>query len=907
MPDALDTLGLLSLLDTGAPVILPNARSAKAIRRRFDRQQRACGLRVWEPAAVFAWTEWIESLWSALTLEGLDDRVLLNRLQEHALWTEVISASTEAAHLTPGGVQELATLARSGLELAAAHNLVDRLRASADSSDARAFASWQAAFVSRCHHARFVSRSLLPEALGEHLRSATLPLPETLHLVGFDRFTPAQESLLDDLRSLGCTLRTHDLAHTGAEIPVRGSVLASDPNAELRQATFWLRNRLSRNENELETVAFILPDPTAERPLLEPLFREILAPELSSVHTDLSSMPWQFGAGPLLSTLAVVQHALLLIRWMSSELSLEDVGTLLLSPYLGHTEPFEARARFEMHGLRRSSLLRPELSLEPLLQLAHRDKQGLQLPELQAVRQLLHSHLFSGKGSHGDWTEAIRRLLRSAGWPGLRTLSPLEFQATETWEGVLDLLATLDVTGRRISFPELLALLEQEVQTLSTAEAAVDAPIQILRLHETEGCVFDAVLLLRATDDNLPAPERVHPLISWTLQRSLGLPGAEAGTTLNRCQHTVRGLATRCGDLLFSSARADENGSLRSSLLVAGLDLSPLALDDLLPPPLPGALLEPELVADSTPLPPLPTMQVAGGARLLELQAACGFRAFTELRLGAGRPETHALGLDARDAGSLLHRALEFFWTEVQTQATLRSFSAQERSLAVQRSVAHAFTPLRQRAPASEPWTKAYLDVLAHRLRSLVGRWLENELQRGDFTVLPPEQKQTVTVGPLELSIRPDRVDRVDGGFVLIDYKTSAALSTDDWLGERPDAPQLPLYALLGDTGEFRALAFARLRPGKAMTWLSLEDQPGIFPAKRGGSLHDLATQIEFWRLELDRLAEDFASGQTDVHPKTYPHTCQYCQQRLLCRLDAATLLSNADDQPDSGAEKHDG
>lgn len=908
MPDALDTAGLLALLHAGEPVILPNARAAKALRRRFDRQQHAGGLRAWEPAVVFAWVEWTESLWSTLTLEGLDDRILLNRLQEEFLWTEVIRGSVEGAHLTASGVGELATLARSGLELAAAHNIVNRLRAAADSSDARAFASWQSNLLQRCHTGRFVPRALLPAALGEHMRAGAVALPPTLHIVGFDRLTPAQASLLEDVRSTGCVVTMHALVQPGAELRVRDSCLASDPHDELRQAALWLRTCSIATESEAGSVALILPNPAEERPTLEPILREILAPELNSVHTDLSSTPWQFGAGPALGSLELIQVALLLIRWALSDLSLEDIGTLLLSPYVTHTELFEARARFEMHGLRRSSLLRPELSLEQLLQLAHRDKQGLRLPELESLRPFVDaSRMLSGSGSHAEWTEAIRKLLRTAGWPGPRTLSPIEFQATEAWESVLDLLATLDVTGRRLTFAELFALLEREVLTMSSPEPAVEAPIQILRLDEAEGCVFDAAVLLHATDARFPPPERAHPLLSWTLQRSLGLPGADATLALTRCRQTLRGLAARCGDLLFLSARADESGPLRTSPLATELDLIPVDLSSSLPQLSTRSPLAPELVADDTPLPPLPTLQVAGGARLLELQAACGFRAFSELRLGASRPETQALGLDARESGSILHRALEYFWTEVRSQATLRGLSTQERTLAVQRSVMLAFTPLRQRVSSSDAWTKAYLDVLALRLRSIIGRWLEHELQRGDFAVLPLEQKEVVTVGPLQLSIRPDRIDRVDGGFVLIDYKTSAALTTNDWLGDRPDAPQLPLYTLLGDKDEFRALAFAKLRPGKAMAWLSLEDQPGIFSPKRGGALHDLAAQVQFWRAELDRLAEDFAAGRTEVNPKTYPHTCQYCQQRLLCRLDPAALLSNAQDSAELEAGPHDG
>jgi ATP-dependent helicase/DNAse subunit B len=284
---------------------------------------------------------------------------------------------------------------------------------------------------------------------------------------------------------------------------------------------------------------------------------------------------------------------------------------------------------------------------------------------------------------------------------------------------------------------------------------------------------------------------------------------------------------------------------------------------------------------------------------VLELQAACGFRAFASLRLGANAPEGRRLGLDARESGRVLHKAMELLWKELGTQAALKNLPADQRRAVVQRNVEQAFGRVRRRITEQDAWTKAYLGVLEQRLTTLLLRWLENELERGGFSVLPPEQEQTVPVGPLELTVRPDRIDKVEGGFVFVDYKTSFDLSTDDWLGERPNAPQLPLYALLAEPDEVRGLAFARVRPGKDMAWLSLEDQPGLFPPKRGDALHDLAQELENWRLELDRLASDFAAGRAEIDPKQYPHACKYCEQRLLCRLDAAALLAGAQQEPE--------
>ena len=55
MASALDTAGLLALLEKQELVLVPNAAAASSLRGQFDARQRTRGLRAWEPASVLAW------------------------------------------------------------------------------------------------------------------------------------------------------------------------------------------------------------------------------------------------------------------------------------------------------------------------------------------------------------------------------------------------------------------------------------------------------------------------------------------------------------------------------------------------------------------------------------------------------------------------------------------------------------------------------------------------------------------------------------------------------------------------------------------------------------------------------------------------------------------------------------
>ena len=182
----------------------------------------------------------------------------------------------------------------------------------------------------------------------------------------------------------------------------------------------------------------------------------------------------------------------------------------------------------------------------------------------------------------------------------------------------------------------------------------------------------------------------------------------------------------------------------------------------------------------------------------------------------------------------------------------------------------------------------------ASRLRRLLNWWLELELERRlPFEVkLSEKEFKDVRVGPLRLNVRMDRVDQVEDGEVLIDYKTGIA-SPSDWLTERPDAPQLPLYAILSEADRLEGVAFGSGARGRGAGELKGYAVGSWRCRASPTKLKEAATfeaQVERWRQVLVGLAEEFAAGDARVRPKSYPKTCEYCGQRLLCRLDVSSL-----------------
>jgi len=905
MSDPVPESYLLDALARGVLVVLPNRRAARTLRQAFNDRQREAGLRAWDAAPVLAWTDWTRGLWSSLAAEGHELRLLLNAAQEHRLWREIIEASLAERTLSPSDA--IAEMARSAWSLAASHSATQRIRATATTFDNRIFAGWAESFRKICASENCLSAAEVEEALRGHARSGVLRLEGPVILAGFEDSTPAQSALLEALRANGARITEATLeAESSASAHV--STVVPTSRDEIVFAARWIRQMFAERPagSRVPRIAVLLPQPQEERSEIESVFREVLAPELQPVEADNSASPWEFSAGAPLAAQPMVVDALGILHLVQGPIPIERVGALLRSPFIGVGSEHLAAARFDANVMRRVPYLLPELDLDGLARLVRLQPRSSKtspfVPSwLKALDDLRIGKLrMSSARSYAEWSEFIRDLLRAANWPGDRAPTPSEFATASAWDGTLDLLATLDFRGARVSFAIALKALEQLLQFAHVSPPAASAPIQIMRPEEAEGSVFDAVVLLHATDDAWPEVARLHPLLGWPLQQELNLAGADASRDADRGKARAASLVRRTSRMLALWCAADEGGALRPSPLLDQLGIQALPPEDILLSSTPASLVEEEIVPDDVDLPPLPSSELRGGASVLKLQAACGFLAFAEMRLHAATVDACEMGLDPIERGNLVHRALESFWSTTKSQDELRALSTEDLRQRVDTAIDAAFSRLSAPSPG---WDSAYLGLQRERLRRLLLRWLDVELQRGPFTVRQREERAIIPIGPLRLKVQPDRIDEVEGGVVLVDYKTGYSAHPSNWLGDRPDDPQLPLYALLTDADRLQALLFGRIRPGSEMKWQGLAANQTVLPLTKRQSLVDLELRRNEWNTVLTKLAEDFAGGRADVDPKNFAVNCNGCPQRLLCRIDPAAFAVPAVDDPEGEEE----
>ena len=173
--------------------------------------------------------------------------------------------------------------------------------------------------------------------------------------------------------------------------------------------------------------------------------------------------------------------------------------------------------------------------------------------------------------------------------------------------------------------------------------------------------------------------------------------------------------------------------------------------------------------------------------------------------------------------------------------------------------------------------------------------FLELEKTRDSFEVTGFEQEILTQIEGQTIRLIIDRMDKLPSGEeVIIDYKTGR-VAPKKWFGDRPEDPQLPLYAIS-----------AKKTPAAVVFAIIRDDGCGYQGVVRHGSLfpdlppketktthelvdagHEMPKTIESWRQVLHRLMADFLAGEAAVDPKNGRNTCAntYCELQSLCRI----------------------
>ena len=857
-------------LRDGGMVVTSSARAARALLGAFHRRRRSAGLSAWAVPNILDWETFVRASWEDLNHDG---RVLLNSIQEQAVWERIIHSEQRLSTALSASVHRLASLAMEAHELLCSYSpkhLRDAARSGWD-LDAGAFSGWLTAFDDVCRRNDLLSTARLPLLLKLLLQSETSDRPP-LRLAGFDRLQPTQRELFDAWGEW--------LPLTDEEIaPERHFYSVLDNQTELEACAFWCSRQLEDNPNQRLLV--ITQDITERRGEIERAILRFSKP---------SSAPlFEFSLGIPLTHVAVARGAHLLLRWLDGPLE-EDELDWLLSSGLAANPDENAALQSYMQALRFRGLQRTRWTLEAFV---NSSLGSVKLPTPWVQRMIGGQRRLRELGntpkSPLDWADAVPSLLDAIGGSGERMRSSAEFQAHRRWQQALDSAGSLGFDGRHIEWRVFLSDLKGALEDTLFAPQSLDAPIQIAGPAESAGLSADAVWFLGVDEESWPAVGSIHPLLPPPIQREAGMPHSAPQRDWELSSAITNRLAASAKMIHFSFAKQKDGKETRPSRLVAQTVGSPVPLL----PEMIAPQIDKPITVEFSDFSRVPFRQgvVHGGSSILTYQSQCPFKAFAVARLGAKDWEPAEVGLTAAQRGQLLHAVLHKVWGGPPDG--IRSFDELVAQKDLEGSVRkHVSRVFRTEVPDAvrERMPRQYLELEEKRLIRVVKEWLEYESVRVPFTVAETEAEHNTTIAGLTLNLRLDRIDRLkDGSLLVIDYKTGD-VSPKAWELPCPDEVQLPLYAGFALDEELGGLVFAKVRIGEHKFVGSVGDANGnlISGLKSSNAIVKDPLSAELlidWRKYIEQLAGDFLAGRAEVDPRDYPQTCERCGLQAICRI----------------------
>lgn len=885
----------LELAEAGYTVLVASNRLAQRMQYEFARRRVRTGAGAWESPDIVPLSAWLERTWNETRRFAPDELLLLSPAQALCVWRRIIADSGYGANLLhPGAV---ARQALDAWETLCAWRLPPARPDRLQSEDVRAFAHWAGLYAAHCAERGWQDPAGLAGQLQSAFATGAIAAPARLALIGFDAPEPQLIALTETLKARGSAI---EWIAPGTRSPAVRAQGYADRRAEIRGAAQWVRTLIG--ERPGATVGVVMPDLAAARRTVEYEFDDALMPGALLQPPDGATRPYSIALGNPLAGYPVIAAALLVLRALLERVPVHEIGRLLRSPFLGDAEA-EGPDRAALDAwLRRRGGFHYDLNSLVLSVDRFHSKHGKcerLLGRLRSCAEFLRAARRTQ--STAAWAQLYSQVLKLIGWPGQRAPDSDEYQCLQSWHDALSELASLDPLLPRQGAAPALAELQRIAMQQRFQPRTGEAPVQIIGMLGAAGMQFDHLWIMGMQQELWPGRAQPNPFIPIRVQREQRMPHASPEIELAHARAVTVSLIASASEVVLSHPRNDGDRPLRPSPLIAAY------LRDASVPAEDGrtsyaaaiqATRASDLLLDQR-APSVPDDRVqAGGAALFRDQAACPFRSFARHRLRARAPEEVDAGLGAQERGSLVHRAMQGVWEALQSHAGLTAAGDEKLDEVINAAADAALNWIRgRRAGGLAP---RFAQLERARLRRILREWLAYESGRPPFAVESCEREQQARFAGLQIRIRMDRVDRLaDGRHALIDYKTGEAKSSA-WLGERPDEPQLPLYAVAGGV-EVAAAAFAQIQTGTArFSGVSAEPDalPGVEALAASKTFREFGNWenlLDHWRTVLTRLADEFRAGDARVMPKG-PQTCRLCDLHALCRVHETGADEQADD-----------
>jgi len=869
---------LFDEITTNSLVLTPNRRLSSFLREKYDQWQQRKALHSWPSIAILPFDNWLHLLWDKC-LEFQQGYCLLSSIQEQYLWEQIIKQAT-AGH-------ELLQLKATAKHAVDAWHLLNHWQLPIKQTifdkyvDCATFYDWLRLYQQYCQIHKFIDSHVLPKHVIKILNKESLTLPDKIRLVGFEECSPLQQALLESLARQGCA---HEFIHLSVETPRVNQIGLENTEAELLLMARWAKAQYLQQPQQ--NLACVIPNLSEIRPQVEKVFTKVFD-ETSYLQLIIDrQQPFNISGGQALLDFPLIFAAFTSLEMKEPHLPIEKISYFLRTPFIkGYVEEYANRAKLDS---KIRALGRFTLSQSHFLALLKQH-----CPQLGAQYGYFCGVKTPKQSTASEWSELFSLQLQRLAWPGDRELTSLEYQLFSRLKELFTEFASVDTVSENLSFTEALSYLRYLASVTVFQAQSKNKPIQVLGTLEAAGIPFDQCWVMGMDDRRWPAAPKPNPFIPKYLQLKHQLPNASAERELTFSRQLLKGFNQCAHQVIYSyPTQADDRELLPSPLLksIAHINSQDLLLADYEDIALrihQSRDLEPFIDIHTTPIHPEELIQLRGGTAIFKHVSACPFRAFAIFRLNAIGFDKPVLGLSPLERGSLIHVALERLWQILKNQHDLIKLTETELIATINEAIDRAITTFVQNKKQQQ---SQFFAIERKRLQNILLSWLELEKQRPPFSIVSTEAAFTTEFSGLPLNFRIDRIDQLESGEkILMDYKTGLT-SINQWFGERPEEPQMPLYCLTTNY-DIKAILFAQLKTqrfafkGVSAKSIHIKGVKSIAELHHEESAAEWSQQLKSWEIILRQKAQQFLQGDAAADPKDGSKTCDYCELQSFCRI----------------------
>jgi len=895
---------LIAAIETGGCVLTAHQRGAHWLKLLYANHALTQGRAAWATPDIYSLPVFVSQLWRAhgnsseRVLSSEQSRLLWERIVASSSWSELLLSPQAAAVSSFRAWEHLQAWCITRKDLA-------EHAAATDSNEARALLEWNDRFGELCRERSWLPVALLPQRLLERPLEKNAMTAQHI-ITATQDLLPNQRALLNHLADQG--VRCEQLGPQQIAKTLSTTACESFEH-ELQMSAAWARQQLVAGA---KSIAIVVPDLDAHAAQMRRVFAEAFAQATRTFITTglthnadrLQQTSFAIAGYHRLADFPIARAALDILQLAVGRASSALAGGILRSPFL-HASTEEASSRAladaQLRGQAREHYDFTVLERASSKCVAFTEcLRNAQAQRLATPARALPSAM----------AEQFIALWRAFGWPGEAALDSDEQQVVARIQGCLAEFGALDELLGPLTFAVAVREFEQLARNVSFEPRTTPTPITLIDVQAVAGLQFDAAWVCGMYETRWPPAATPDPFIPVALQARAGMPNATAALTREQARQQFINLQSIAAEVVFSWARTDRDIEMlpspwlaempqsqgEQSQVESSLDANYAMRIFCSKPPL-------EVVQERS-APALDEPNARGGARIFELQSLCPFRAFAELRLNAKPLDEVVPSIDARERGTLIHAALAEVWQLLGGSEGLAARTQAQLEVLIRTALARYSAKLLDGASS-------------HRLRMLQ---IEQELatermlalfaldrERNAFRVVGrPETQEQATIGALTFELRLDRMDELldaahRGERVIVDYKTGNNVSTQSWTRERPEQPQLPLYAVAHPQA-LVAVTFATLG-AKSVAYQGVARDGDVLPGVQAFNDKYLPAPyvqwqglLSFWKSVITRLANQFAAGDAYVDP--LPTACRNCHLSTLCRINEVdTALASQEEE----------